>query len=1623
MKPTELELTPSSPTPLSTPTSLSSQITDGEPNRKKKIHENKDSIFSVFLGQVPRSNSLNNDSTMYSTNHLTPISSSNRRGGSHIRKLSTENLKSTLLLPENNDGFRRKSFDSDRSSRHDFCPPPEIAPFAYQYSPSDSRKGSTSTISSITDSHYFKIGHRRTKSSESESGIESSNIVKEKKTKFKWFKKPKDKEPKDKDITPEAELDWVKVSVKKDKLGKKKDHDSIGINLDTNFDNMEGIIRQSRISGARLYDNEFLHKNTIHDLPQLTSTTGSEAWLAPESWAVIKELPNESPNGFLKDEFHGSTDYSQGSEERKKLFCIRIFRPDSTFGTVSYPISITAAELCHQEKPLLLQKKWLERAGYTDQDNLEDLGREDNSYLVRFTFRETTVPSFEEDASLLNFQHVDLRARNLQTIPIFLHKYAYYIQVLDVSQNLMLDLPTDFIQSCTQLRELRLFGNELDRVPQSVKQSFMLSNLNLSSNNLCDIDHIQLSAIGGLTILKVENNKLQHLPDYFTKFNSLSVLNIANNSFVEFPVIICKIFTLSELDLSFNKIVTIPEDIGKLSNLKRLFLIGNQLSGPLPENFMFLVSLKELDVRNNQLHNIDILSSVPNLECLLAESNKVSTINSSSNSLKRLMLSKNRLTQFWLTSAGTCLTELLLSRSKLTTLHDEIFESLPLIEKLDISNNQFVTLPKKICLLTKLTHLLCAYNILSELPSDISSMKALQVLDVHYNNLNSLPKEIWLCLNLRTLNAKLRVLNLSFNSLDEIPNGGITNPHLTELYLSGNQLSSLPDEIERLSGLMVLHLNGNKLQTLPAELSKIRKLILLDVGNNSLKYNIANWQYDWNWNWNFDLKYLNLSGNKRFEIKQVHLSEINPIKERNLADFNALTRLQVLGLMDVTLLNLMVPDESDDRRVRTSSSEVNSMSYGMADRLGPHDHHLSIWETVIPKFRGRDDECLFGIFDGRYGTDRSDPVTKYLHDWLPYHFKAELEKLKDNETVESAIRRTFLSLNKELGSKVFNSSMEAEYTMEKENNRTSSLQIDDNKSGASGLIAYISGTKLYVASAGDTTAVISRNDGNAHAIACCENPNSPNEFQRIRDAGGFLSHDFLVNGEIEVSRSFGHFHLMPIINSDPVIELVELSEQDEFVILATKGLWDHMSYQTAVDIARTEKEDLMLAAQKLRDFAITYGSEKKLMVMIIGVGDMFDQRLKRYTMAGDLNTKRGILQIAEEVGTTFFFGTSKKRIRKEEIPSDSMMARLQKEITPPTGQVALVFTDIKNSTFLWETVPVAMRHAIKQHNTIMRRLLRNIGGYEVKTEGDAFMVSFPTVTSALLWCLTVQVQLLEVDWPQEIIDLDDGKEIYGGRDNDMIYRGLSVRMGIHWGTPLCEIDVVTKRMDYYGPMVNRAARICNAADGGQICVSSDIVSEIRLLGGLINKHDPNNEGNGEMIPGNVIKVADTTVIVDKNLIALRKMGFVVQQIGEIKLKGLENPEQLSLVYPDALKGRMEEDKSKDRHSIKIIDPTAQILDPTLVRSLGYLCLRLERVSSGTMNQRSSRNSRTDYLTGLLTFHVKDIADDEELLRIVESLITRIENSISTLYLKKVQGYAKIIEELYKQIMDASSNME
>ncbi|KAI8346761.1 hypothetical protein BD560DRAFT_411226 [Blakeslea trispora] len=1603
------------------------------------------------------------------------------------------------------------------------------------------------------------------------------------------------------------------------------------LKLDQNFERMDGIV------------NKDYYRNMSYDAipPTLIipddGSRDNESWAPPDSWGVQPASIISGAASLMEDDQVEFEDYRM--DVPTKNANIKIHRPDRTYNTLHVPLNSTTQEILKKleskyflndikrytlvmkrqnierelklhERPLQIQKMLQEQMGYMDQDNIDD-----NSYLVYFQMVPKMAAPLIEDRDLGH--HVVLPAHSFSTIPIYLYKPASKIKSLDLSNNILFELPVDFVQRCTSLSKLYLSNNDYTVLPSATQHIASLEHLHISGNQLHDLDHARLDKLSQLRTLRAINNKLETLPEAFGScFQHLTTLFISNNSFTKFPMVICQITSLAYLDISFNKIQMFPEEIGQLTNLIGLFAIANRITGGLPSSLMNLTKLRELDLRQNLISDLDVVSHLPSLEILLVDYNSTSIVNFEVKSLRQLKMYKNHLTQFNLSCLpgpeSSCLTELNLSNCKLSSLPETLFSNTKSLERLVLDSNTLSTLPSSIGQLQRLVKLSIQNNNLDSLPSEIGRLTELKILDAQKNNLKMLPKEIWLCASLQTLNcssnllesfpppssaplvtgdnvsemtlvcngdddmmpimpptlnagqgvikrldysinssttsnatfnslssaasfnynseqslhphhtnsqsaqsqssqqaslipppppppqksttpppppnfnppsfftspqnhppplslslrqlflgdnrltddvwspllhfSELRTLNLSFNDLYEVPPESLCHQHLYELYLSGNQLTSLPaDDIERLQYLRVLAVNGNKLQTLPAEIGKLRKLLVLDVGNNVLKYNIANWPYDWNWNWNLGLKYLNLSGNKRLEIQKTHPDPNNP-KDKDLSDFSALTRLRMLGLMDITILGVSIPEEFHDRRVRTSPSEVNSMSYGVADWLGPSDH-LSTWDLVMPRFRGKDDECIFALFDGSKHPKSGCPLTKQLNDTLVSQFTKELASTKSDDTIVSAMRRVFLGLEQNLGS---------------------SPHIVDKDSGASACVCYISGTKLYVANVGDALAVISRNNGQAFEITQKHIPLNPSEVSRIRAAGGFVSNSGLLNNELNVSRSFGHFHLIPVVNCNPFVSTIDLAENDEFVILASRGLWDRMTYQTAVDIARTEKDDLMAAAQKLRDFAITYGATDNLMVMVIGVGDLFDKREKRFrnNRANNMGPGRG--GACPDIGADDGLLIKSKRRGKEEVPGDSTLARLEREVAPPVSQLALVFTDIKSSTQFWETQPENMRAAIKIHDAIMRRTLRSVGGYEVKTEGDAFMVCFKNITAALLWCFTVQLQLLEADWPAGILDTEEGREIE--KDGVMIYKGLSVRMGIHWGTPVSERNPITQRMDYFGPVVNKASRICNAADGGQICVSSDVIAALRNFPSMFDE-----DADLQTVSSNDEDTFSGTFPVSRDLVQLKQLGFHVVELGERRLKGLETPETLSLVFSKQLLGRIEIDKSEmmatpqvdpsSESAVALEDPLitesasvmdvlpsmtdiasdeyadvvstfvpkkTRTIDANLVCAMSSLAIRLERLTSGhVLSQQNSLvqrhelalgsngvslvNSTPSGLSLMLDRHLRENASDEELLIMMENCVSRVENAVSSLYLQKMGHFANVLEKLGEAI--------
>ena len=475
---------------------------------------------------------------------------------------------------------------------------------------------------------------------------------------------------------------------------------------------------------------------------------------------------------------------------------------------------------------------------------------------------------------------------------------------------------------------------------------------------------------------------------------------------------------------------------------------------------------------------------------------------------------------------------------------------------------------------------------------------------------------------------------------------------------------------------------------------------------------------------------------------------------RTLSGFTDLTQLSVLGLMDVTITTtgadatVDIPDENDDRRVRTSSSTVCDMAYGIADTLGRYDS-LNMLD-LVHEFPGRKGEAIFAMFSRAQPPSNLLPgssanrLSKFLHDRFVSQLLLQLDALDPDrgEVIPDALRRTFLKLNQDLHDTLFSSNRK----MSQSSGTTGTSTFVDSatlRSGASGIALYFVKKTMYVANVGNALAVVSR-QGVAQGVSKKHDPFDRNETNHIHAAEGWVSPPGLVNDEVDVSRSFGYYSLLPVVNARPDICIWDLTDLDEFIIVANCGLWDHILHQTAMDIARTvaktERPDPMIAAQKLRDFAISYGTDGSTMIMVIWVADLFkSSRSQQPTLDNIVDHQM-------------------YRTRKKDEILDRSIARLDIEIPAPVGHLALVFTDIRNSTHLWEA-NLGMPSAMRLHNNLLRRQLRFCGGYEVKTEGDAFMCSFSTALAAVWWALTVQVQLLHEAWPLELLECEDGKPL------------------------------------------------------------------------------------------------------------------------------------------------------------------------------------------------------------------------------------------------------------------------
>lgn len=169
----------------------------------------------------------------------------------------------------------------------------------------------------------------------------------------------------------------------------------------------------------------------------------------------------------------------------------------------------------------------------------------------------------------------------------------------------------------------------------------------------------------------------------------------------------------------------------------------------------------------------------------------------------------------------------------------------------------------------------------------------------------------------------------------------------------------------------------------------------------------------------------------------------------------------------------------------------------------------------------------------------------------------------------------------------------------------------------------------------------------------------------------------------------------------------------------------------------------------------------------------------------------------------------------------------------PEGTLTFLFTDIEGSSHLWESDPAGMKASLVLHDVVLIQEIKAHRGESFKRIGDAFCAVFPTAVDALKAAIAIQIRMNETP-PEGMIS-------------------LKVRMGLHTGI------AEHREGDYFGPTVNRVARIMNLGHGGQVLLS-------QVSAGLCMDHMPEN--------------------------------VELLEVGEVTLKSMTRPERIFQLYTE-----------------------------------------------------------------------------------------------------------------------------
>lgn len=276
-------------------------------------------------------------------------------------------------------------------------------------------------------------------------------------------------------------------------------------------------------------------------------------------------------------------------------------------------------------------------------------------------------------------------------------------------------------------------------------------------------------------------------------------------------------------------------------------------------------------------------------------------------------------------------------------------------------------------------------------------------------------------------------------------------------------------------------------------------------------------------------------------------------------------------------------------------SSQEEVSYKLSYRVGVAENKNAKFRrtmedvhTYVKNFASRLDWGYFAVFDGHAGIQASKWCGSHLHTIIE-------KKLMEDESkdVRDVLNESFVAVDKQINSDLEgNSGCTAAVCVLR-------WELPDNLSNEEeedGMDLTRHKRKLYTANVGDSRIVLFRG-GQSIRLTYDHKASDPLEMQRVEKAGGLIMKS-RVNGMLAVTRSLGDKFFDSLVVGNPFTTSVEITPEDEFLIIACDGVWDVIDDQEACEMIKDISNPNEAARTLVRN-ALERGTTDNVTVMIV----------------------------------------------------------------------------------------------------------------------------------------------------------------------------------------------------------------------------------------------------------------------------------------------------------------------------------------------------------------------------------------------------------------------------------------